>query len=444
VGVAVTYIDKEYGLPDDIDDPDTEIDLVMERLTVQGRGEWLMDGFFKNVELRLNGARYAHQEIEAIREGEIVNRDIELDFLQYSVSNTLTLVHNPFLIFSEGAVGLSVLYRDMSVGGFEALSPDGRSIAMGIFVFEEIPLTDYLRLQFGSRVEAHRITARANDKFPEAGSTRESTTISGSAGFNYRPHYRFEVGLQAARAHRTPALEELYSDAAHLGTGAYEIGNPGLRNEIGHGVDIFGKYTGGTIQLEAAGFYNRISDFIFLEPTGAVHTGSGLPIFQYIASDAGLFGGEAGGAAVIPLGGVADVFQGEDQTGGRRYSIKIDVQASYVRGTRLDSERTPLPFMPPLRGRMGMILDAGSWWIGGSVYWTSAQNRVAPDEGRTDAYTLVNGEAGYRLHYSGRHVLSIRMDNIFNTVYRDHLSRVQDRDNPMPGRNVHAMYRWYF
>ena len=72
------------------------------------------------------------------------------------------------------------------------------------------------------------------------------------------------------------------------------------------------------------------------------------------------------------------------------------------------------------------------------------QNRVAPEEEITDGYTLLGFQVGYRLNFNGRHVLILRLENALNTLYRDHLSRVEDRNFVMPGRNLNLTYRWFF
>jgi hypothetical protein len=35
-------------------------------------------------------------------------------------------------------------------------------------------------------------------------------------------------------------------------------------------------------------------------------------------------------------------------------------------------------------------------------------------------------------------------ENLFNLTYRDHLSRVEDREFSMPGRNITLIYSWNF
>jgi iron complex outermembrane recepter protein len=56
----------------------------------------------------------------------------------------------------------------------------------------------------------------------------------------------------------------------------------------------------------------------------------------------------------------------------------------------------------------------------------------------------MNFQAGYRMDFNGRHVIIARVANALNTRYRDHLSRIEDRNFYMPGRNVNLTYRWFF
>jgi iron complex outermembrane receptor protein len=36
------------------------------------------------------------------------------------------------------------------------------------------------------------------------------------------------------------------------------------------------------------------------------------------------------------------------------------------------------------------------------------------------------------------------VENLFDTAYRDHLSRIEDRNFVMPGRNFNLSWRWFF
>ncbi len=426
-GFTVNFLDKTYGLPEAIDDPNEDVEIRMDRIALQGGLNRELSGFFKDIEFRVSGAQYSHQEIEIEREDDgSVDEEIELEFIQSTISSTITARHGKAGLLSEGAIGVNVLYRSLDVGGKETLTPDARSTVFAMFVYEEIPVLNNLRLQFGGRLEGHSISSIANEQFQDADKSRTSTTFSGSAGLNYRLLKSLEIGFQFARAHRIPTVEELFSDAPHLGTGKYEIGDPALKNEIGHGLDLFAKISARSLQIEAAGFINSIDNFIFLRPTGEMHVPSGLPVYIYESENALLTGTEIYVQTLL-----------SDR-------VHFETQLSYVRGSRRDAESTPLPIIPPLRGNAAFTYDQGSWWIGSKIQWATDQNRVDEKESATDGYVLFGFEGGYRLHASGRHVVSFRITNLFDTAYRDHLSRVEDRDNPMPGRDVSITYRWYF
>jgi iron complex outermembrane recepter protein len=426
-GFTINFLDNTYGLPDALDDPGEDVEIRMDRISLQGRLDRELSGFFKDFEIRMSGAQYSHREFEIERQDNgSVDDEVGLEFTQSTISSTITVRHGDAGLLSEGAIGVNALFRSLKVGGMDAITPNARSTIFAMFVYEETPVLNNLRLQFGGRLEKHSISSVANEQFPDADIHRTSTTFSGSAGLNYRPFQSLEIGFQFARAHRTPTVEELFSNAPHLGTGKYEIGDPALKNEIGHGLDLFAKISTRSVQIETAGFINSIDNFIFLRPTGDIHALSGLPVYIYESNNALLTGVEVY---------LQTLFSDR---------IHFEAQFSYVRGSRRDAESIPLPFMPPLRGNAGLTYDYGSWWIGSKIQWADGQTRVIKDESATDGFVLFGIEGGYRLHASGRHILSLQINNLFDTTYRDHLSRVEDRDNPMPGRNASIMYKWYF
>ncbi len=426
-GVSIELLDKIYGLPEEIDDPDTDIEIRMDRQRIRSLLNVQSSGFFENYELRISASRYFHEEVEIeLEEDGTVEEEMELDFIQNTLSSTLTIKHGSLGFIENGVVGVNGILRRLDTTGPEALTPNARSAFIGLFVYEEIPISSISRIQTGGRLEFQQINAKENVRYPDFDMTSSSTTFSGSIGANFQPVKNIEIGFQVARAHRVPTVEELFSDAAHLAAGAYEIGNPNLNNEIGHGFDAFIQYTTDRFLLDIAGFYNRVNDYIVRQPTGEIHEPSGFPIIVYEASDAELIGGEIGLKVVL------------------HENIRLNTRVDYVRGTRHNVDRTPLPFMPPLRSHIGIMYDKRNWWLGMNTKLASKQERTAVEEDPTDGYVLFGFEAGYRFDVTGRHVISLRMDNSFNTVYRDHLSRVEDRDNPMPGRSAHLMYKWYF
>jgi iron complex outermembrane receptor protein len=421
-GVSLSFTNQNYGIPVFDFDDDERVEIRMQRLSAQGRFNFSSSGFFDKSQLRFNLSRMYQDEVEIEDDEE----EIELSFLKYSLSSTFTMQHKPFSFFDRGAVGFNVVAHDMDVSGDEAFSPGERKIGIGVFSFQEIPLDNTFRLQAGIRFDAQYTGALPNEIFPTISQSRTTFNYSGSLGFNHRPLSGWEIGGQLARSYRNPNVQELYSDGVHLGAGVYEIGNPLLKDEIGNGGDLFVKYSGKHLEAELAVFHNRFQNYIIFAPTGDFDQQSGFPVFNYEKDLASIGGGE--------------LFVSWSPS----RIIKASGGVDYVRGQRISNGTEPLPFMPPLRFKPTLEFDFGPAWFNVNALVASTQNRVAPDEEPTDGYWLLGASAGVRINKGGRHVVIIKADNILDTSYRDHLSRLENRNFLMPGRNISLTYRWFF
>jgi iron complex outermembrane recepter protein len=368
----------------------------------------------------------AQQEVEYEIANGFTNEEIGLEYDKISFSSTLTMQHRPFGFFDRGALGFNLHGHEVEMGGDDIFTPGERRFSFGVFTFQEVPLSRIMRLQFGLRLDYQYSGALPNEVFTDVSSSRSAVNYSGSFGFNHRPLEGLEVGGQFARSHRNPSVEELFANGQHLGAGVYEIGDQSLKDEIGQGVDIFLRVEKGMFQFELAGFVNYFRNFIIFEPTGDVDFETGLPIFQYEGDEARFMGGEFS-AAIQPV-----------------KNFKMGFGIDYVDGRRIRNGRQYIPFIPPVRLNADLEYDFGKVWLGGKVLVAATQNRVAPEEEMTEGYTLIGLSAGYRLNAAGRHVIIMRVDNLLDTRYRDHLSRVEDRNFPMPGRNISLAYRWFF
>ena len=100
--------------------------------------------------------------------------------------------------------------------------------------------------------------------------------------------------------------------------------------------------------------------------------------------------------------------------------------------------------IPPLKGGLGIIYANGAFQIGSKAQFAAEQRRTGDFETPTDGYAIVDLFGQYRLQ-SGKllHTFSLNGDNIFNTTYRSHLSRIKDL-MPESGRSVSLLYRMYF
>ncbi len=429
LGFSGSFVDREYGIPEAWDDPDEEVRLTMERQLFQTRLDWepRMPGTIQGLEVRSNVSRFFQQEIErAFMDGGSVDEDVELEYDAISASGTATLRHGRLGVFGEGAFGMAVRARQMDIGGDEAFFPGINERSIAIFTFQEARLTEDLSFQTGGRIETNWNEARPNERFPTIDGSRNSTAYSGSVGLNWRPGAGWEMGAQVARAHRVPIAEELFADGAHLAAGVFEIGNPELEDEVSHGLDLFVRRDFARGTVEVAGFANWIHDYVAFQPLGRIDAASGFPVFQYQGTDARMLGAEV--TAEVRLGEVWSLGAGVD----------------YVQGTRTAAAEDPLPSIPPLRSRIQLRADPGRWWGGATLRAVTSQDRVAPDELSTPGYVLLDAQVGFRVDPMGRHSILLRIDNALNERYRDHLSRLPERDMWMPGRNVSLIYRWSF
>jgi iron complex outermembrane recepter protein len=426
-GFSVAGFTNKYGLPDALDSPEEQIEIRMQRYSARGRGLYYSGGFFNRADIRFNASIYNHKEVELdFVPGGTYDEELELEFTSRSANTSMLFHHGDVHSLTEGAIGINAGYRELNVGGAEALTPDMRSFILAGLIFEELRITPVFSIQMGLRAEYQYLEALPNNDFeaPEQ-SRRTEWVASGSVGSNWKPAPNIEAGFQIARAYRLPRLEELYSNAPHLGAGAFEIGNPDLKNETGLGTDLFLRYRSRQFYLEAAVFYNYIRNFVTYTPTGQIHAPSGLPVFVYDATNAELLGGELNLAF-------------------RHRNVTLTGGLDYVHGNRKDSGREPLPFMPPLRGKMGADYVALTWFAGVNARMVSSQKRVAENEEATSGYFLLTLEGGIRITDDTRHSITFRIDNALNISYRDHLSRIEDRNNPMPARGATITYHYKF
>lgn len=428
-GLSFSANRQQYEIPDQIEVEGESVEIRTVRQNLQGRWNGSRQGFFDRWQMRFNAVNFAQNEVEITRPPAGDHKEsTSLTYHQNSINSTFTLQHRAFSFFDRGAAGMSLQLRRLDISGVEAFTPGEIRYNTGLFTFQEIPLSNKFRLQVGLRTDLQYLKALPNENFHHTDDHRLRLNFSSSVGFNHRPLQGWEIGAQFARSHRNPTFTELYANGVHLGAGTYEIGDSTLKDEIGRGADLFVRVEQKTYKAEIALFVNHFSNFISFVPSGSTDPESGFPIFTYQGREARLMGGEIQYSTPIYR------------------SLELGLIADFVHGNMRNSEAAwqPLPAIPPFRCSVTLEYDHKRWWAGTKMQAAARQSRVAPGEAMTDGYFLLGFHGGVRLSRAGHHVLGLRLDNALNTCYRDHLSRVEDRGFPMPGRNLSATYRWYF
>jgi iron complex outermembrane recepter protein len=165
-------------------------------------------------------------------------------------------------------------------------------------------------------------------------------------------------------------------------------------------------------------------DFVYLAPTGELN--EGLYEARYEQEDARYLGAEAR----------VDIAMHRDLWLNLGFDA-VDAQ--------LKSTRTPLPRIPPVRGRIGIDWLRGAFNIRPELILANRQWQVFPIETPTGGYVVCNVVANYTL--ATQHVAHMFGVNVFNAndrLYRNHLSFIKEVA-PEIGRGIRLTYtvNWF-
>ncbi len=421
LGVSTNRLDSFYGIPgghghaegeggeegEEGEEAPVRIDLAQRRYDLRGgltRPFWV----FRGANLRVGTSDYEHVELEG---DEVGTR-----FRNEGFEGRLELLQRQAGALS-GSLGLQVLSRDFEAIGAEAFVPPSETDAWALFVYEQLVRGPWT-VQAGGRYESQDVSARVVDG--AGGSDERSfSAFSGSLGLIWQPNEDWSLGLSLARSAKLPNAEELFSNGPHLATDAFEIGDPGLSEEISLGADLSLRKRTGRFTGEVNLFANRFDDFIFEQATGEVM--DGLDVFRYVQRDAEFRGAE--------LAGVFQLYHGEP------HHFDLELGADFVRAELRDTGE-PLPRIPPRRYRLGVHYQGEQWQGRIEGLRVEEQDRVARFERPTEGHTLLNASVGYRLFVGDMvYDLLLRGTNLTDEEARNHVSFLKDRV-PLPGRDV--------
>jgi len=320
----------------------------------------------------------------------------------------------------EGIFGMQIGSRRFEAAGEEAFVPVTDTDRRGVFLYERIP-AGRVSVELGTRYEWQDV------RDLEEGSRLDHDGVSLSAGVNWSITRVIGLAATAARTVKLPVAEELFADGPHLPTFQYEIGNPGLEDEVGLTTDASFRLLDGPVTGEITAFVTSFSDYIFLSPTGEERLG--LPVYEWVQADARYTGFEI--EAAVPVWRRTEHF------------IALDVWGDYVRA-ELTASDLPLPRIPPLRFGAAGRYEGERWRARVGAYRVTEQDRVAPLETVTPGYTMLDASVGYRFLTGGLvHDVSLTGRNLTDEMARNHVSF--NKDNvPLPGRDVRLTYRLLF
>jgi len=287
-------------------------------------------------------------------------------------------------------------------------------------------LFDKLKVQTGFRYD-YRILATDAVGYPDSAAFRSALdksfgSFSGSLGATLHLSEELLLRANVASAYRAPNLSELTSNGPH--ETRYEMGDNSLVPEKSYEGDLGMHYHADNFTFDLAVFYNRVSNFIYISPTGKMSS-EGLPIYQYMQNDSRLYGGEAG-VHVHPK------------------SIEwLHLEGTFSTVTGVQDNGNYLPFIPAnkvnleVRAEKEKFLFLSGAFISLRANTAFSQDHIAPDETATDGYSLVDMAVGGNLMVHNQMVyIVLSANNLFDIKYVDHLSTLKEVGMYNPGRNI--------
>lgn len=204
------------------------------------------------------------------------------------------------------------------------------------------------------------------------------------------------------------------------------LGNPAIKPEKHHQLDVGISQRTPTLRWGASGFVDKVDDFI-LRDTARGQAGINLTDNStvYRNVDATLAGVELEA----------------DMKLGKNLTLSGDV--AYVRRVNDTDNGRVIAQTPPLNGKVQLDYDAGSSWAGGArVRFAKAQNNVdllsSQEVGVSPGYGVMDIYGRYQMNKATR--VRFGVDNVLDKTYANHLNRADNFNNAVrvnePGRTA--------
>jgi iron complex outermembrane recepter protein len=342
---------------------------------------------------------------------EMVNMD--LNTLSWEIKSYLPFSHESEFVI--GTQGVNKTNRNHEAPN--RVIPDANVFDLAGLLYLNHPVKERLKTQIGMRYDYRNInTFSLND---EIVIDEGFSDISASVGATYKIFKFLLLRSNFATAYRTPNLAELTQDGVH-GV-RYEQGNPELNSQRSYEGDASIHLHSDWLMLDIAGFYHQINGYIFLSPTN--DSLNDLRVYRYQQTNARLKGAEIS-MEFLPF-------------------EWLNLQMDYALIHAVQENQEYLPLIPHDKLNVNLRYQPVEVWkfksvclsLGGT--YAFPQNHVSPTETKTDSYFIMN--AGLHIRYPlGSQIaeFSVRITNIFDEMYIDHLSNIKEMGYFNMGRNI--------
>ena len=370
---------------------------------------------------------HQHEMEEVIDHGNPSHPSLDLTLNTFSYDIKW---HLPKLKKVETIIGIQGMHQTNENFGEEILIPNAKTNDFGMFLIGSHDW-DKNTVQGGFRYdtrniasEKHIITHDDEEHIFDA-LNKSYENITASIGYK-TTFFKIITGrFNVASGFKAPNLAELTSNGVHHGSNRFEIGNKELKIEQNFQTDLSLEFNTEHFEVYTNGFINYINDYIFISPTGELEEDNF--IFKYIQDDAKLYGGEFG-MHLHPH--PFDWFH-------------INSNFEFVIGKQNNGNYLPLIPANKLTNTFRVEYNNMKWLKNGFTSFTLEnffhQNKFSAFESPSNNYNLINLNLGGNITFSGIQIdVNLNVNNLFNTEYISHLSRLKADGIPNIGRTFIA------
>lgn len=379
------------------------------------RSGYLVEGLGK-LNLQYSYQKNSREEYDLIRRSSEDNYQLRFDLTTQALD--LFLDHEPLAGFT-GRIGVSNMFQQNFYDG-RYLIPFFDSYSGGLYLIEKRVISNW-ELEAGVRYDYKWMQARLRENVldsssPEITPEFNFNQVSGTLGATYNMGKGYQLTSTLAKAWRPPAINELFSNGVHHGSATFEKGDANLKEESSINLTAGITKQGDKFTAEISGYLNRFDEYIYLKPslTPVLTIRGAFPAFEYVQVDA--------------------QFTGADFLASWQINNLISVSGKYsfVRAYNTVSNQH-LEFIPADRfsGNLSFSLPDSKVFKATSVELTTVriakQDLVQATQDFApvpEAYTLFNMDLASSVPAFGQSwKVSLSIQNVFNTRYRDYLNR---------------------
>ena len=323
-------------------------------------------------------------------------------------------------------------------------TPPTDEVHFSFYGFKENKI-DKINIDFLSSFRLGYLSIKPNDydnqyNYIDSSQVNNKTFPSISFSFGLKKDIdKFEINSWIMHTMRAPRVEELFSDGPHLGTYAYEIGSPSLETERIYGVENSISYSSGPINFSLVTFYNYSPYYYQMAKTGNCQ-GEFVPGYSHPCAGEDFIdwgSGPNGFLFIYRSRGNEAVIKGmEVDFEYQMNKFHLNYNFSFVHG----DDRTlkiPLSYMNPTKQILSLDYKAKLMSCKVRFSKIHSQNRLGEFETSTPGAFLTDFII---THSYKKHSTTLQLNNIFDEVYYNHLSRIKNL-MPEPGASIHLVYK---